>query len=63
MLVSIQSVQSVLDKTINVEHVKTAVVYIFTKYVHCDMRLLVIKINALLCFLNDFGIAIPVLSY
>ena len=62
-MVSIQSAQSVLDKTTNVEHVETAVGYIFTKYNHCDMRLLVIKINTLLCFLNNLGIAIPVLSY
>ena len=36
--------------------------YIF-KYVHCDMRYLVEKISALLCFLDGFGIAVPVFSY
>ena len=35
----------------------------FQKYVHCDMRFLVEKISALLCFLDGFGIALPVFSY
>ena len=33
------------------------------KYVHCDMRFLDVKIGALLCFLNGFGIAVPVFVY
>ena len=36
--------------------------YAALKYVHCDMRFLV-KNSALLCFLDGFGIAIPVFSY
>ena len=42
---------------------KTTVGYIFSKYVHCDMLFLVQKINALLCFLDGFGIAVPVFRY
>ena len=42
---------------------KTTVVYIFSKYVHCDMRFLDVKIGALFCFLYGFGIAVPVLIY
>ena len=42
---------------------KTIVGYIFSKYVHFDMGFLVEKINALLCFLDGFGIAVPVFSY
>ena len=38
------------------------VIYIF-KYVHCDMQFLVVKMSALLCFLNGFGIAVPLFSY
>ena len=38
-------------------------VKIFSKYVHCDMRFIVEKISALLCFLDGFGIAVPVFSY
>ena len=36
---------------------------IFSNYVHCDMRFLDVKIGALLCFLNGFGIAVPVFLY
>ena len=36
----------------------TTVGYIFSKYVHCDMRFLFVKISTLLCFLNGFGIAV-----
>ena len=50
-------------KNINTGHFYTTVGYIFSKYVHCDMRFLVVKISALLCFLNCFGIAVPVYSY
>ena len=32
-------------------------------YVHCDMRFSVIKISALLCFLNVFDISGLVFSY
>ena len=46
-----------IDKNTNAGQVETTVGYIFSKYVHCDMRFLVIKINALLCFLNCFGVA------
>ena len=42
---------------------KTTVGKIFSKYVYCDMRFLVEKISALLCFLDGFGIAVPVFSY
>ena len=52
-----------LDKNTNAQHLKTTVGYIFSKYVHCDMRFLVAKINVLLCFLDGFGIAVPVFSY
>ena len=31
--------------------------------VHCDMRFLVVKIGALLCFLSGSGIAVPVFIY
>ena len=41
----------------------TTVGYIFSEYVHCDMRFLVENISALLCFLDGLGIAVPVLSY
>ena len=30
---------------------------------HCDMRVLVEIISALLCFQDGFGIAVPVFSY
>ena len=33
------------------------------KNVHCDMRFLVEKNSALLCFLDGFDIAVPVFSY
>ena len=42
---------------------KTTVVYIFSKYVHCDMRFLDVKIGAFFYFLNGFGIAVPVLIF
>ena len=38
-------------------------VIFFSKYVHCDMRFLVEKNSALFCFLDGFGIAVPVFSY
>ena len=34
-----------LDKNTNIRHFKTTVVYIFSKYVHCDMRFLDVKIG------------------
>ena len=49
--------QSVLDK-ISAEHVQTTSGYIFSKYVHCDMQFLDIKINALPCFINGLGILV-----
>ena len=52
-----------LDKNANARHFYTTVGYIFSKYVHCDMRFLVDKIIALLCFLDGLGIAVPVFSY
>ena len=36
---------------------------LLSKYVVCDMRFLVEKISVLLCFLDGFGIAVPVYSY
>ena len=36
---------------------------IFSKYVHCDMRFFVEKVSGLNCFLDGFGIAVPVFSY
>ena len=57
ILVSIQRAESVLDKN------TTTVGYIFSKYVHCDMRFLVEKNRALLCSQGGFGIAVPVYSY
>ena len=52
-----------LDKNTEAQHFLTTVCYIFSKYVHCDMRFLVEKISALLCFLDGLGIAVPVLRY
>ena len=55
-----------LDNNTNARHFKTTVSYIFSKYVHCDMRFLVVKISTLFCFLNGFGIniiAVLVFSY
>ena len=52
-----------LDKNTNAQHFQTTDGYIFSKYVHCDMRFLVEKISAVLCFLDGFGIAVPVFSY
>ena len=49
-----------LDKNTNILHFLTTVVYIFSKYVHCDMRFVDIKIGSLFCFLNGFGIAVLV---
>ena len=52
-----------LDKNNKARHFQTTVSYIFSNYVHCDMRFLVEKNSALFCFLYGFGIAVPVLSY
>ena len=52
-----------LDKSTNARHFLTTFGYIFSKYVHRDMRFLVEKTSALLCFLDDLGIAVPVFSY
>ena len=52
-----------LDKNNNAQHFKTTFGYIFSKFVHCDMPFVVEKIRALLCFLDGFGIAVPVFSY
>ena len=52
-----------LNKLTNAGHFLTTVGYIFSKYVYCDMRLLVAKISALLSFLNGLGIAVLVYSY
>ena len=51
-----------LDKNTNAWHFQTTASYIFSNYVHCDMRFLVEKVSALLCFLNGFGIGVPVFS-
>ena len=42
---------------------KLLLVIIFSKYVHCGMRSVEVKISALLCFLNGFGIAVSVFIY
>ena len=52
-----------LDKNTNIRHFKTTVVNIFSKYVHCDMKFLDVKIGEMVCFLNGFGIAVPVSIY
>ena len=52
-----------LDKNTNARHFATTVGYTFSKYVHYGMQFLVEKINALLCFLHGFGIAVSVFSY
>ena len=52
-----------LDKNTNALHFQNTVGYIFSKKVHCDMRLLVEKNRALLCFLDGVGIAVQVFSY
>ena len=52
-----------LDKNTNARRFKATVGYMFSKYVLCDMRLLLEKNKALLCFLDGFGIVVPVLSY
>ena len=52
-----------LDKNTNAGHFRITVSYIFSKYVHCDMRFLVVKISALPCFQNGFGISVLVFSY
>ena len=52
-----------LDENTNIRHFETTVGYIFSNYVHCDMRFLDVKIGALLCFLNGCGIAAPVFIY
>ena len=52
-----------LDKNTNIPHFEATAVYIFSKYVHCDMRFLDVKIGALFCFLNGFGIVVPAFIY
>ena len=52
-----------LDKNTSVWHFYTSVGYVFSKNVHCEMRFLVEKISAFLCFLDGFGIAVLVFSY
>ena len=52
-----------LDKKTAYGIFKTTVAYIFSKYVHCDMKFLDVKIGALFCFLNGFGIAVPVIFF
>ena len=52
-----------LDKNTNARHFLTTVGYIFSEYGHCDMRILVEKTSALLCFLDGLGIAVLVFSY
>ena len=41
-----------LGKNTNAERVKTTAGYIFSKYVHCDMRFLVVKTRHWLAFLT-----------
>ena len=52
-----------LDENTNIRHFQTTVGYIFSKCLHCDMQFLDVKIDALLCFLNGCGIAVPVFIY
>ena len=52
-----------LDKKTNARHFYTTVGYIFSRYMHCDMRFLVEKNSTLLCFLAGFVIAVLVFSY
>ena len=52
-----------LDKNTNIRHFFPTVFNIFSKYVHCDMKFLDVKIGKLVCFLNGFGIAVPVFMY
>ena len=52
-----------LDKNTNARHFLTTIGYIFSKYMHCDMRFLVEKNSVLLCFQDGFGIAVTVFSY
>ena len=52
-----------LVKNTNIQHCKATVGYIFSKYVQYDMRFVDVKRGALLCFLNGFGIAVPVFMY
>ena len=40
-----------------------SIIYFQNNYVNCDMLFLVEKISALFCFLDGFGIAVPVFSY
>ena len=49
-----------LDKYTNIRNFQTTVVNIFSKFVHCDIKFLDVKIGELVCFLNGFGIAAPV---
>ena len=53
----------VLDKNTNAQHFLTTVGCLFSKCVHCDMRLLGEKNSTLLSFLDGFGIAVPVFCY
>ena len=47
------------DKNTNIRNFQTTVVNIFSKYVHCDIKFLDVKIGDL----NGFGIAVPVFIY
>ena len=55
LLVSIQRAQRVLDIIPMQSMLNLLTVIYFSKYVHCDMRFLVVKINALPDFLTGFG--------
>ena len=48
-----------LNKNTNVNKVYTTAGYVFSKYWHCDMHFLVVKINAFPCVLNGACIAVP----
>ena len=50
-----------LEKKFNAEQVYTTAGYIFSKYMHCGMQFLFVKIRALPCILNGEGIAISVI--
>ena len=59
----IRQIDNKFESTNQVDHIiQTTVGYIFSKYVYCDMQFLIENISALLCFLDGFGIAVPVFT-
>ena len=51
------------DKNTNKRHFQMTIRYIFSKYMHCDIGFSDVKIGALLCFVNVFGIAVSIFIY